>query len=268
MDTTFNFSRFLKILSNEWRLNILKMLLFWGVMIISAVIYFAFFRVDSEIVSKSQTFMLFFPLMCILQGFYLQIYYREFSSKTKTQALLLLPASRNETFWAKFLLGIILYGILFAAFLFILIKWNGIYNEKIMTLKAFPVTDWRYGAFERYQTLEVNLMIILSVFLIYLFFVSAYLFGIMSFKKLAAFKSLALWFIIIMGLVLITCIVYALFTGVWPSIAVPGINLITERGKYGCVMINIYPEILYGLGLFICLALIFISRIKYNEKTI
>jgi hypothetical protein len=105
MNTTFNFSRFLKVLSNEWRLNMIKILLFWGVIIIITVIYFAFFGYANEIILFEQsTFGLFFFMMCIAQGFYLQIDYHEFWSKSKTQALLLLPASRNETFWAKFLL--------------------------------------------------------------------------------------------------------------------------------------------------------------------
>ena len=273
MDTTFNFTRFLKVLSNEWRLNLKKILLFWGAILIVTVIFFAFLRyVEPDIVQKKSTLALSLWMMCLLQGFYIQIYYREFSSKTKTQALLLLPASRNETFWAKFLLGIILYSILFFVYMFIVIKWTGIHNEWIKAVKPFPEYDWRWTYFENYQTLMLNLLEKLVCFLICLFSASAYLFGNMCFKKQPAFKSLALWFIIIMGLVLITCIIYASFTGVWPSVAMPGITIVItttiDKYGYGCSIAQIYPELLYGLGIFICLALIFISRIKYNEKTI
>ena len=271
MNTTFNFSRFFKVLSNEWRLNIKKMLLFWGCMMIIAVLYFFLWgHMDPDMVNKTETFGISFFLMCILQGFYLQIYFHEFSSTTKTQALLLLPASRNEIFWAKFLLGIILYLVLFSACIFILLKWNGIYNDWVMELKKYPLDDWRYVNFQRYQTITLDLMSKLILFLVWLFSSAAYLFGIVSFKKLAAFKSLALWFIVVIGLILITCVVYALFAGVWPIFAIPGIVIVTDGIQHSveCDISRMYPELLYGLGIFICLVLLCISRIKYNEKTI
>lgn len=266
MNTTFNFSRFLKVLSNEWRLNLKKRLLFWGGMISITILYFVALRIgDKDFVPKNTTFILLFFVMCIMQGFYLQTYFREFSSKTKTQALLLLPASRTETFWAKFIPGVLLYVLLFSAYLFIVIKGNGIYNDWLKELYDFPATDWRYQHFEGYQTLIVSKPIL---FLIWLFSASAYLFGILLFKKFAVLKSLIFWFGIVMGLILLTYVVYALFTGVWPHIAIPGLLIFDKKDNTGCVIVQMYPELLYGLGLFICLALICISRIKYNEKTI
>ena len=277
MNTTFNFSRFLKVLSSEWRLNLKKMLLFWGGIIIIAVLYFVFVRyLEQDITSKNMTFGLSFFLMCILQGFYLQNYFHEFSFKTKTQGLLLLPASRNETFWAKFLLGFILYAVFFSVFMFITVKWTGIQNDWIKEIK--DLDEWRLQNYERaYQTLGMDLNTRLILFLVWLLSASAYLFGIMTFKKLAAFKSLALWFGIFVGLWFITYIIYALFTDVWPIRAFPGIYIDTATAYYksynirstiGCDISAMYPEFLYGLGIFICLALIFISRVKYNEKTI
>ena len=269
MNTTFNFSRFLKVLSNEWRLNLKKMLLFWGGMIVITVIYFAFYRYGKEdIILKNNTFTLAFFLMCIFQGFYLQIYFREFSSKTKTQALLLLPASRNETFWAKFLLGVILYLLIFSAYLFIVIRWNGMHNDWIMELEKYSLDDWKYKYFQNYQMLLINRWAKLILFLFWIFSISAYLFGNMTFKKWAVFKSLVFWFIVVMGLILVTYSIYALFTGTWPSSAIPGIVITYDKYYAGCFIFQIYPELLYGLGILICLALIVISRIKYNEKTI
>ena len=271
MNTTFNFSRFLKVLSNEWRLNIKKMLLFWGAILIVTILYFVFFMfVNQFMILKTTTFAWSFFLMCILQGFYLQIYFGEFSSKTKTQALLLLPASRNETFWAKFLLGIILYLAVFSAYLWIVIKWNGIHNDWIKESKNFPPDFWKQDYYQRCQTIAIDSMTGLWFFLTWLFSSSAYLFGMMSFKKLAVLKSLVFWFMVALGLVLITYIIFALFTGVWPALAIPGLVIATDIYGHGdCVLYQIYPELWYCCGLlFICLALIFISRIKYNEKTI
>ena len=270
MNTTFNFSRFLKVLRNEWRLNLKKMVLFWGGMIIITVLYFAVNRINVSSIDKTTTFGLLFFMMCIMQGFYLQNYYHEFSSKTKTQALLLLPASRNETFWAKFTLGVLFYLVFFSVYVFIVIKCAGIYNDWIKEIANWSFDSWRYRSFEQYQTLTIDSQTKQIFFLFWLFSVSVYLPGILSFKKLAALKSLVFWFGVVMGLVLLTCVVYALFTGVWPRIAIPGILIETKTvaGSNYCAIIQMYPELLYGLGIFICLALIAISRVKYNEKTI
>ncbi len=264
MNTTFNFSRFLKVLSNEWRLNLKKMLLFWGVIIILTALYFALLWVAENAVLTIATFGGAFFFICILQGFYLQTYFREFSSKTKTQALFLLPASRDETFWAKFLLGVILYVIIALAYTFIILKINEIYS--IWHLEKENSLEYM----EHYQVVRIfaiDLRTKLSLFFTWLFSTSAYLFGALTFKKMAPFKSLALWFAVIMSLVLITCIVYFLFSGVWPSAAIPGM-VIALKGKGGFALFEVYPKFLYGLGIFICLALIVISRVKYNEKTI
>ena len=271
MNTTFNFSRFLKVLRNEWRLNLKKMLLFWGGMIVISVLYFLAYRIgDRDIINKTETFVLLFFMMCILQGFYLQNYFHEFSSKTKTQALLLLPASRNETFWAKFLLGIILYLVIFSVYIFLVIKWNGIYNDWVKEITNWSLDDWRYQRFESCQTLAFDSQIKLIFLLAWLFSASAYLVGILLFKKHPVLKFLVLWFIVVTGLLLLTYGVYALFTGVLPQIAIPGIVIETKTvvGSNYCAIIQMYPELLYGLGIFICLALIAISRVKYNEKTI
>ena len=267
MNTSFNFSRFLKVLSNEWRMNMIKMLLFWGVMIIISIIYFAFLRYTySHIIPKFVTFALTFFVMCIAQGFYLQIYYNEFSSKTKTQAMLLLPASKNEKFWAKFLLGFILYPVFFLAYIFIVLKMNEIYNDWAVVLKNISIADEIYK--NEYQTLIFDLTTKRTFFYVWLLSASAYLFGNLLFKKRPAFKSLLFWFIVVLGLSWITSGIYTLFTGVWPTHSIPGVLIgIDKYNTVSCAMTQMYPELLHSLA-FICLALILISRIKYNEKTI
>jgi len=274
MNTNSNFSRFLKVLSNEWRLNLKKMLLFWGGIFIITVLYFALLWITESMIMKSLAFGFSFFFLCILQGFYLQNYFHEFSSKTKTQALLLLPASRNETFWAKFTLGVILYILLALAYTFIVLKWAGIHNDWMREMQEMQglSNDWLVNNFENlYQTLTIDLGTKLVLFLVWLFSASAYLFGNILFKKRPTFKTLAFWFIVGIGLWLVTRIVYFLFTGVWPTFAFSGIAIVinpTYCNSIECVIYEMYPEFWYGFGVFICLALIFISRIKYNEKTI
>ncbi|MDR0233085.1 MAG: hypothetical protein LBI82_13375 [Dysgonamonadaceae bacterium] len=268
MNTTFNFSRFLKVLSNEWQLNFKKILLFWSGIIIMTVIYFAIARYIEEMTPKYETFCSLFFFTCVLQGFYLQFYFREFSSKNKTQALLLLPASRNETFWAKFLLGVVLYVIVFSAFIFIAIKWNGIQNDWIKGLKNISLSEAEY---KDYQTIDLNSTTKFALSLVWLFSISIYLFGVTLFKKQPILKTWGLWFIIAMGLLLVTRVVFLLFTGIWTSHAMFGGVISVKSGlrlKYGCDISEIYPEFLFGFIIFICLALILISRVKYNEKTI
>jgi len=270
MNTTFNFSRFLKVLSNEWSLNLKKILLFWSAIIIMTVIYFAIFRYGygtPRVMPKFMTFSLLFFFACLLQGFYLQFYFHEFSSKNKTQALLLLPASRNETFWAKSLLGVVPYVIIFSTFIFIALKWNGIQND---WAREFNLNEYEYYQDHLEMNMDLTTKFILS--LVWLFLISIYLFGITLFKKQPVLKTWGLWFIIGISSSLITRVVFLLFTGTWASKANFGGEISIKSGyehqNYECNISEIYPEFTFGFIIFICLALIFISRVKYNEKTI
>ena len=269
MNTSFNFNRFLQVLSNEWCLNLKKILFFWGGILVISILYFSFFAVlVKDVVPKDVTFGWAFFVMFIMQGFYLQNYFYEFSSKKRTQALLLLPASRNETFWAKFLLSVVLYFVIFFAYIFILLKWNEIQNSWIMETRDFHPDKWRHRSFESYQTFTITLWVGLWYFFLWLFSASAYLLGCMSFKKLAALKSIVCCFAIIIALQMITYIIYFLFTGVWPLWAFPGVGITLNRSGTLNNITDMFPILQYGFFIFICLALILISRVKYNEKTI
>jgi hypothetical protein len=270
MNTTFNFSRFLKVLSNEWCLNRKKMLLFWGGIIAIGVLYFSFHRFFiPNMIFVDSTFWVTLFLMCILQGFYLQIYFRDFSSKKMTQTLLLLPASRNETFWAKFLLGVVLYAVIFCVFIFIAVKATETHNIWIKKMNYFESNRWEIQNFDRIQTLTIKGWGLLLSSFVWLFSASFYLLGILIFRKIAVLKTFALAFIAIMGAVLTTFFVYFLFTGVIAQLAFPGIVIWTDiQNIIGCDIVRMYPVLMFCFGIFVSLALILIARMKYNEKTI
>jgi hypothetical protein len=268
MNTTFNYNRFLKVLSNEWRLNIKKMLLFWGGMVVGAIVYFLFFGYyKKDLIEVETTFITILFFFFILQCIYIQYYFNEFSSKKKTQALLLLPASRTETFWAKFLLGVILCVLLLAVYSFFVLKWNRIQNDWI--IEYLKMDNWEGNNYEKYQKIKYDKAYMLILFIVWIFSTSVYLLGILSFKKLAPLKTLVSGFIVIMGLQYITRVVYGLFTGVWSNLVVfPGIYIGHSKSNYICALDEAYPYLMFSIALFICLAMIGIARIKYNEKTI
>ncbi len=268
MNNTFSFKRFFNVLGNECRLNNKKALLFWGGIIIIFILFCSLFYSDNKMIPRYFFLLLSFSQMCILQGFYLQFYYNEFTSKNKTQSLLLLPASGSEVFWAKFLLGFVVYPVIFSLLIFFSLKLIGDYNDGI--LSQIDNMAKRNDQYTYYQVLPVDIFIKLIFLLVWLFSASAYLFGIMLFKKLAVFKSLILWFVVVVGLILVTRVVYVIFTGDWPNTAIPGFVIGGGSNKRNevCLLYRMYPEALYCLGIFICLALVFISKVKYNEKTI
>ena len=267
MDTTFNFNRFLKVLSNEWRLNWMKMASFWGVATILATIVFVVHFFDgSDLVNRPNFLGLPLILAPLLQGMYLQFYFNEFSSKKKTQALLLLPASQNETFWAKFLLSVVVYILLVVFYIWVMLEGS----------KMLNVWLWENGVAEMhpalYFELRQDLMFgelgtfykILS--LIWIFSVPAYLIGLFTFKKNPIFTSFILWIVVIVLLGYLICTVYFLFTGVFPSFA--SIGIIFGINDDVIVLYSMYPNLMIGAVIFISLALMVIARVKYNEKTI
>ncbi|MDR0332175.1 MAG: hypothetical protein LBI15_01805 [Dysgonamonadaceae bacterium] len=269
MDTNFNFSRFLKVISNEWCLNWKKVLLFWGVVVALFIGYFAYQGlIQKEIITIYSAFWTAILTMSILQGFYLQIYFREFLSKKKTTSLLLLPASRNETFWAKLLLSFIPYVIIFIMITLIGLEWLKMQNEWVRQANEFD--EWRLRDFHRfYQTFDLEgdeFRIFSIMFLVWIFSASIHLFSIVSFKKWAAVKSIVLIFGVIVGASLATFVTYFLFTGSFPVYAFPGERLFTNDG--GAYFMLLYPISAYCYGMFFSLFLMFISYVKYNEKTI
>jgi hypothetical protein len=266
MNTTFNFSRFLKVLSNEWRLNWKKMLLFWGGIIAISVAYFAYYiHSGMNLIDRSSVLMLSFFAAVLLQGFYLQFYFHEFSSKKKRQALFLLPASQNETFWAKFSLGAVLYLLISFLFILALLEISETVNTWI----------WNNGLSERHtlnsytnhQNLTVlgDSRVIWILSYMWLFSVAGFLLGLLIFKKNAVLKSLIFWVIVIATLGYFISTIYFLLTGDFPTFAFIGI---IWKDSGALTLYNMYPKLMFGSHIFIYLALITIARVKYNEKTI
>jgi len=270
MDTTFNFNRFLKVLSNEWSLTWKKIAMFWALMfgIISAI-FLGIFVIGAlgeqhYLINRGLTarFSAFF--LCLLQGLYLQFYFREFSSKKKTQALFLLPASQNETFWAKFTPGAVLSLLMSIVFITIVVFISGAFNEWV----------WNNGLselraeedFVRLQDLTFFVKDILAIFSLWLLVASGLLFGLFLFKKNAILKSFLFWIVVLVALWSLASLLFLLFTGSFfffidlGTVWIGSNEIISFYTRYPILL-----PILHG---FIGLALIAISRVKFNEKTI
>ena len=270
MNTTFNFNRFLKVLSNEWVLNWKKVVPLWGsiISISSALLVLQFYYAE-DLINRINIFVLSFIIGSIIQGFYLQYYFSEFSSKKKTQALLLLPASRNETFWAKFTLGVVLYVIIAFCFTVALLEVSKIMN----------VWLWENGVSEKHTAYylaqhqdlinleDTNALLFIAMLcLLWMFSVAVFLLGVVIFKKNAILKSFVFGVAIIAGFGYLVCTVYFLFTGVFPQFAIPGVIWIGNNENIQ--LYTMYPNLFIGAILFIVIALFAIARVKYNEKTI
>ena len=269
MDTTFSMSRFLQVMKNEWSLTWKKMLLFWGGITVVVALYIAYFGlINRDLILISQVENLLFLFMCIVQGFYFQIYFREFASKKKTQSLLLLPTSRNETFLAKILFGSIPYLLMIIVIAIVATKWVEIQNVWVKEMLNLPADDRRVLNFENaYQISGLERSVLLTFFPIWTFAASIQLFGIVSFKRVAALKSIALLFLVFVGMTLAVFVLYFLFTGIMPNFASP-IDHIHVFGSGNAHFLRAYPAAMFCSFLFISLFLTFISYVKYNEKTI
>ena len=279
MNTTFNFNRFWKVMCNEWRLTWKSVLLFWGVLvaITSATVVLFIIISQGVLINRTAVMLSFFAILCLLQGFYLQFYFREFSSKTKTQALFLMPASQNETFWAKFSLGAIFYLLTTFVFIAIVVFFSGIVNEWLWNngvsefwINALSESGQPALYAESFLANQQEVIIyaknILTFIAMWLIFVSGFLFGLFLFKKNAILKSFVFWTAVTVVLGYFICAVYFLFTGTFPAFA--SLGVIMFGGNESVCLNTMYPKLSLAVQAFIGLALIAISRVKYNEKTI
>jgi len=271
MDTTFSMSRFLKVMKNEWSLTWKKMLLFWGVIAIIAVLFFVYLLATRNLIEMYSVFSLSYFLLLLLFGFYLRIYFREFASKKQTQSLLLLPASHGEQFWAKLLLGVIPYVVIALLFIVAMLEWAKIQNVLVLDILDLPATDSRVERFDDFYQQTTFLEEIVPLFsILWLLAASIFLFGMVSFKKWAPIKSIVLGFVAIVGLMAVLSAVFSIFSGIWTVWGVPGVaTAIAQENQLWTVDFSRrFPIILFSFYIVVVLLLTFISRVKYNEKTI
>jgi hypothetical protein len=252
---------------NEWCLTWKKVALFWGVIVAISVAYFAITLNSGDgLIDRIGVLTFSILTALLLQGFYLQFFFNEFSSKKRTQALLLLPASRNETFWAKFLLGAIAYLVISVFFIWALLGVSEILNEWTWNTGLSEIQS--ETLFRDRQCLQTDMMptlFALALLLVWLFSVAAVLMGLLTFKKNAVLKSFVSWAAVIVILGYFICTVHFLFTGHFPNFAFFGV--IGFDGA-GFMLFNMYRNLFIGVYIFIIIALIAIARVKYNEKTI
>ena len=270
MNTTFNFNRFWKVMCNEWSLTWKKVLVFWVFLAMFPLGYLTGFAVNdspSSLIDRNNFLIYPFLIACLLQGFYLQFYFREFSSKKKTQALLVLPASQNETFWAKFLLGVILYLLIGFFLISTFLILGGLLNERAWTngLSELHTEDY-FLSTQGLIFLANGIWSILGFISGWLVIAAGFLFGLLIFKKNAILQTFAFWTAVIIVLGFFICSVYFLFTGTFPLFATLGV--IWFSSSNAIPVFHLYPKLEFIFYGFIGLALIAICRVKYNEKTI
>ncbi len=109
---------------------------------------------------------------------------------------------------------------------------------------------------------------VLPIILIVWFFVSSvYYWGAMTFKKYACLKAVLCWIIFMLLLVPVFYCIVSLIFGQVPVFYFPFAGMRFE-GLQEIIILSYYPYLLFRVGVFVSIALLIISRVKFNEKTI
>ncbi len=266
MNITFNFNRFTKLFANEWLLNARKIMFFWTAMIGLAVLYFGMCAMTASLAYASDTLIFSYFLVLVFQGFIISIHFNEFSSKTKTQVLLLQPASQTETFMAKFVITMVVYPILALFYIYFVVEMAEIYTHwAVIAFEKQEAFSYYYRAHWSLSDLtEYELWMYLSG---WLFAASAFLSGVTIFKKMYMIKTYVVWILFLFLLIPVTRYFYFFVSWELPEIYVP-LLAIGVKDENDFSLVETYPYFPCFLSLLVSIFLILIARVKYNEKII
>ncbi len=269
MKRIFDIQHFTRLFINEWMVNKKRVALNWAGMLGIPLLYFSLFASMGDTVSPSGTFMFFYTIILAFQAVMINMHYSDFTSKEKTQSLLLLPASQTEKYTAKFVCGIIIYPLIAIIYLYLMMQITVRYNEwaHVIFGKNQPSSeDWIRYLFD-------DKILILSLICIWFFSSSAFLWGALTFRKWSIVKTYLFWIVFSIVLFPLTGCIYALISGHFPQSYAPLLYIgeyvdTTSSDHFGYSLLNNYPYFLHWLGIFMGVFLMVISRIKFNEKTI
>ncbi len=258
MNIAFNFKRFLKLYLNEWLVNGKKIFFFWLSLISLAFFFFGMCALNETTFNLNGLFVMVYIVLLIFQGIIISIHFGEFTSKTKTQAWLLQPASQNETFMAKTMITMVIYPVMAIIFMQVFLHAAHFYN--VWAAKAFELySNLSKISIEWYQ---------ISLFLfIWLFVASAFLSGVTIFRKLYMIKVFLVLLLYILLLMPITRFFYFFVSGDFPETYIPFISISEKNGSYFSLE-ELYPYFYHCILFIMSVFMLVIARVKYNEKTI
>ncbi len=265
MNTSFDIHRFCKLFANEWRINGKWIGLLWGGLSGLLIIFFLVAASWKNQIYNELIFMVTFLLVLVFHGLIVSIHFGDFTSKSRAQAQLLLPASKTETFFSKFIITHLIYPALAILFIYIVLHVANAYNHWIVRVlgegTVFNNGNW-------IPSILQDGFFVLSCACIWLCAASALLWGSFTFKKLAMVKTFLFWFILFLLLIPVIGFLYFIMSGYYPEYYAPFFIIQERNPSVYYSLIDKYPYFLHWLGLFISISLIIISRVKYNEKTI
>lgn len=235
---------------------------------ILGALYFIFNITLGEKIDVFGTFLLLLFAFWIIQGLYTGVVFGEFSSKARTQQLLVLPALKAEIFWSKFLSSFVVFPVFYVLYALLVLKLGIEYNKWIAYATDYPEEYIRYHTLQEFwNSNEFNEKIINQAFVfLTVFFASCVLWGVMTFKKLAFLKSVAYWFFVILFSWFALIFIYFIISGNYTWSCFPFVVIEEDRGA--AEIFEWYPNLVWIILSAISLILIVISRIKFNEKTI
>ena len=253
----FNFPRFFKFFSNEWKMNLRQNALLWGAMALFAAAFCLLARTKVYGIDISLWLILSATIpFWIAQGFYISIQMNAFTSKVKKSALLLQPISRAEFLTTKMISCFIIFPLLYIAFI------AGV--AALMSYYNMVNVDVEYLDGRTLATFQQLPLVVEVAAISWPCATIIYWFGSFYFGKYAVIKSALAAVALYAGLAGFSYLFAGLLSGVWDLVSLPLFLGFSGywQADYLC------PGFSKGLLYLSSLALIIISVFKYKEKSL
>lgn len=265
MKNTFDVRRFFRLFANDYLLNYKKYILLLIVLIaLTSITFIISALIKKTIHTNSIIVFSIFGLM-ISQGLYTVMAWGEFSSKTKTTFLLTLPAHKSEIFIQRLISCFIIFPLFYCLYTWLVLSLTIEYNWIIEQYNnpGFVVPETARNVLTGFFHQKESYLVLVFVWIA---IASAYFWGAIRYKKYVFLKSVAFWFVSIFSLWPVSIILRLILTGKYNFKIVPFLGYLNKNEDF--FITEVWPHYYIYLLLFVSLSLIFISYIKFKEKTI
>jgi len=255
----FNFSRFFKFFSNEWKMNAKAISLLWGALILtSATICLLSY---SDLYGADLNTWLFFAVILLFgvaQGFYISIQLGAFTSKIRKTALLLQPVSKAEFFTAKIFSCFVLFPLFYITFT-ALVAWL-ISQYNLAHVESVYLDGRTFNTANMYKLIRIASIWWPCVTAVC--WTGAFYFG-----RYAVVKSVLAAMALYIGLAGFCYVLFGILSGCWDSLSFP-LLVYDTRNNATWDVFYAWPGFLETFVRLGALGMVVMSVFKYHEKTV